>query len=49
MHERHPDRRAKTVLIILAAVSLICMAAFMTLGAKGSWSFVLPFRGIKLA
>jgi iron complex transport system permease protein len=33
------------LLAILAAVSVIC---FMTLGAKGSWSFVIPFRGKKL-
>ncbi|MGE8611892.1 MAG: iron chelate uptake ABC transporter family permease subunit, partial [Achromobacter veterisilvae] len=25
------------------------MAAFMTLGANGQWSFVIPFRGAKLA
>jgi iron complex transport system permease protein len=48
MRERHPDRRAKTVLLVLAVFALISMAAFMTLGARGSWSFVLPFRGIKL-
>ncbi|WP_313609425.1 iron chelate uptake ABC transporter family permease subunit, partial [Rhizobium sp.] len=48
MHERHPERRAKIVLLALLALALISMAAFMTLGAKGSWSFVLPFRGIKL-
>jgi len=48
MHERHPDRRAKLVLLMLLALALISMAAFMTLGAKGSWSFILPFRGIKL-
>lgn len=48
MREKNPERRAKTVLLVLAAFALISMAAFMTLGAKGSWSFVLPFRGIKL-
>ena len=32
-----------TVVVLLAAV------AFMTLGAKGDWHFVLPFRGAKLA
>ncbi|MBS3849901.1 iron chelate uptake ABC transporter family permease subunit [Devosia sp. J2-20] len=36
---------ALIVLSLLALVSLLC---FMTLGAKGSWSFVLPFRGRKL-
>jgi len=48
MRERNPDRRAKIVLLVLAALTLISMIAFMTLGARGSWSFVLPFRGIKL-
>ena len=33
------------ILGILAAVSVVC---FMTIGAKGSWSFVIPFRGRKL-
>jgi len=36
---------ALIVLSLLALVSLLC---FMTLGAQGSWSFVLPFRGHKL-
>lgn len=33
-------------LVVLATISIVL---FMTLGAKGSWSFVLPFRGKKLA
>lgn len=33
------------VLGILTVVSIVC---FMTLGAKGSWSFIIPFRGRKL-
>lgn len=32
-------------LALLAAVSIV---AFMTLGARGSWSFVIPFRGRRL-
>ena len=32
-----------TFLLVLA-----CAAGFMTLGAQGAWSFVLPFRGTKL-
>ena len=36
------------VLLILAALALFSIVCFMTLGAKGSWSFVLPFRGRKL-
>jgi iron complex transport system permease protein len=39
----------RTVLLILLALTLVAIAAFMTLGAKGSWSFILPFRGTKLA
>ncbi|WP_246666235.1 iron chelate uptake ABC transporter family permease subunit [Aquamicrobium sp. LC103] len=34
------------VLAVLAAAAIV---AFMTLGARGSWSFILPFRGAKLA
>lgn len=48
MSERNPDTRARIVLLILLALALISAAAFMTLGAKGSWSFVLAFRGVKL-
>ena len=36
------------VLLVLGALTLLSIACFMTLGAKGSWSFVLPFRGRKL-
>jgi len=36
------------VLLILGALALLSVVAFMTLDAKGSWSFVLPFRGRKL-
>lgn len=48
MSERNTDTRARIVLLILLALALISAAAFMTLGAKGSWSFVLAFRGVKL-
>jgi iron complex transport system permease protein len=41
--------RPVLVLIVLGLVALIAVACFMTLGAKGSWSFVLGFRGKKLA
>jgi iron complex transport system permease protein len=37
------------VLAILAVLALASMLAFMTLGARGSWAFVLSFRGTKLA
>ena len=33
---------------LLAASAAACIAAFMTLGAQGGWSFILPFRGGKL-
>ncbi|WEK03597.1 MAG: iron chelate uptake ABC transporter family permease subunit [Candidatus Devosia phytovorans] len=36
---------ALTILALLALISVVC---FMTLGAKGSWSFIIPFRGRKL-
>lgn len=34
---------------LLATVAAAAIIAFMTLGANGQWSFVLPFRGTKLA
>ncbi|MGV3491771.1 MAG: iron chelate uptake ABC transporter family permease subunit [Devosia sp.] len=40
--------RPVLVLVILGVVALVSIACFMTLGAKGSWSFILPFRGRKL-
>ncbi len=42
-------RNALKRLTLLAALALIAMVAFMTIGAKGSWSFIIPFRGAKLA
>lgn len=35
-------------LAALGAGALLCAVAFMTLGANGQWSFVIPFRGGKL-
>ena len=40
--------RPVPVLAILAAVAAILIVLFMTLGARGSWSFVLSFRGAKV-
>jgi iron complex transport system permease protein len=40
---------ARTVLLILGALTLLAMICFMTIGANGRWSFILPFRGAKLA
>jgi len=42
-------RSALKRLAWLALIALIAIAGFMTIGAKGSWSFVLPFRATKLA
>lgn len=36
-------------LILLAVLALVAMIAFMTLGARGNWGFILTFRGTKLA
>ena len=41
--------RPALVLILLGLLALVSIVCFMTLGAKGSWSFVLSFRGKKLA
>ncbi|QCB95422.1 enterobactin ABC transporter permease [Cellulomonas shaoxiangyii] len=41
----HPAR----VLLLLAAVLALGAVAFLTVGATGSWAFVLPFRATKLA
>lgn len=35
-------------LILLALLALLAIAAFMTLGARGNWDFILMFRGAKL-
>ena len=40
--------RPALVLIVLGLLAVLSIALFMTLGAKGSWSFVLSFRGKKL-
>ncbi|MCJ8520950.1 iron chelate uptake ABC transporter family permease subunit [Pseudorhizobium tarimense] len=34
--------------MVIAAVAATATIAFMTIGARGNWSFVLPFRGVKL-
>ena len=41
--------RPALALILLGLLTAISIVCFMTLGAKGSWSFVLGFRGKKLA
>lgn len=47
-----PDKTRKDsllVLLCLAALALASTVAFMTIGARGSWSFVLGYRGTRLA
>ncbi len=41
--------RPARVLLALALLAILAMVLFMTVGARGNWSFVLPFRGAKLA
>ena len=41
--------RPVRVISLLATVVVLAAVAFMTIGAKGNWDFVLPFRGLKLA
>ena len=40
-----PDRR----LLMLGAALLAVCALYLTLGARGSWGFVLSYRGARLA
>ncbi|MEJ5021740.1 iron chelate uptake ABC transporter family permease subunit [Ochrobactrum vermis] len=42
-------KRPTLILSLLCVLALLAVAAFMTIGAKGSWSFILSFRGTKLA
>jgi iron complex transport system permease protein len=42
-------RRPMGLLLVLSVLGVLASLAFMTVGAKGPWSFVLPFRGTKLA
>ncbi|PIO96197.1 iron chelate uptake ABC transporter family permease subunit [Pleomorphomonas carboxyditropha] len=42
----HAVRRVTLVVALLAALSAL---AFMTVGVRGSWSFVLAHRGVRLA
>lgn len=46
-----PEARTQRVTLVFTVLTLTTIAVcvlFMTLGARGSWSFVLPFRGVKL-
>ncbi|WP_277884145.1 iron chelate uptake ABC transporter family permease subunit [Paroceanicella profunda] len=44
-----PRATPRRVLALLGLAALACAAAFMLWDAKGPWSFLLPFRGTKLA
>lgn len=46
---RSRPSRQHLLLAGLAVALALSAAAFMTIGARGDWSFVLPFRGVKLA
>lgn len=49
MPPRSNSRRSPALVLLLLAVLAVASAlAFMTLGARGSWSFILAFRGTKL-
>lgn len=37
------------ILAVLGALTVVSAVCFMTLGARGDWSFILSFRGTKLA
>lgn len=41
--------RPALALALLACAAVAACAAFMTVGARGDWSFILPFRAAKLA
>lgn len=41
-------RRIGLTFALLGLFTILAIAAFMTLGARGNWDFVLPFRGKKL-
>jgi len=49
LHTRSAASRPRLALLLLLLLALASMLAFMTVGAKGSWSFILKFRGLKLA
>ncbi len=46
-----PEARHSRIVICFIALAALVIAAsvtFMTLGVRGSWDFILPFRGMKL-
>jgi ABC-type enterochelin transport system, permease component len=45
---RERTRPAFVILLALGVAAAAAITAFMAIGARGNWSFVLPFRGTKL-
>ncbi|MCB8839444.1 iron chelate uptake ABC transporter family permease subunit [Aurantimonas sp. VKM B-3413] len=45
---RAAARGPARTLLLLVLLAIACCAIFMTIGAHGNWSFVLPFRAPKL-
>lgn len=45
------DRRLSPMVVLggLSALTLLSIALYMTLGARGRWDFILAFRGTKIA
>lgn len=39
---------AKAKLLLLGGLMVASVLAFMTIGARGNWDFIIPFRGIKV-
>ncbi|WP_416358490.1 iron chelate uptake ABC transporter family permease subunit [Aureimonas phyllosphaerae] len=48
LRRRPWPKRATLVLILLGVLALLSALAFLTIGARGSWGFVLAFRGQRL-
>ena len=47
-----PEARTRAIatrFALLGLLAALAVAGFMLLGARGNWSFILPFRGSKLA
>lgn len=47
--DRSRLRQPQLVLALLATLAVACIVVFMTIDARGKWSFVLAFRGTKVA
>ncbi|WP_430245161.1 iron chelate uptake ABC transporter family permease subunit [Neorhizobium sp. DAR64861/K0K2] len=49
MSPEKKNSKALAAMAVLALLALVSIVAFMTIGARGSWSFVFSFRGTRLA